>query len=412
LRRPTWELTESSSQERAGWPNELKNLVGEIRCVHPENCRIEGSSTHIVTSPENWAYAATVPLSVPAAAAGETWVRIRAAVLWGQAGFGLLNRAGTEFQDRIFVGAGPTVRTTYLKVKDAGDVDCLVIQNASANGTPAEILLEDVTLVVEEPEQHGDGPAIWPCTPGAGSDALLKDSFDLLRKKWIEVPATRVARIKSADLLEMSDRDLLIAWDDFHSASVGGDLAARGWYELLYRDVFRGRQVMDVGCGLGTTTIPFAESGAEITFVDLVPSNLEVVRRVCKLKRLEKVRFCYMEDLGSLASLPPDYDFIYCCGSMINAPLAVSRLEARELLKHLKIGGRWIELAYPKARWEREGRMPFDRWGERTDGGAPWIEWHDVEKLKSYLAPAVFEVVMAFEFHNGDFNWFDLVRRS
>ncbi len=40
------------------------------------------------------------------------------------------------------------------------------------------------------------------------------------------------------------------------------------------------------------------------------------------------------------------------------------------------------------------------------------MEWHDLEKLRDYLAPAVFEVVMEFEFHRGAFNWFDLVRRS
>jgi hypothetical protein len=119
-----------------------------------------------------------------------------------------------------------------------------------------------------------------------------------------------------------------------------------------------------------------------------------------------------MEDLGSLADLPEGYDFIYCCGSMINAPMQVIRLEAQELLKHLKVGGRWIELAYPKSRWVREGKMPFDRWGEKTDGGAPWMEWHDLEKVRSYLAPVEFEVVMELVFHSDDFNWFDLIRRS
>ena len=64
------------------------------------------------------------------------------------------------------------------------------------------------------------------------------------------------------------------------------------------------------------------------------------------------------------------------------------------------------------SRWEREGRLPYDRWGEKTDGGAPWIEWHDLKKLDYILAPAVFDVVLMTEFHNSDFIWFDLVRRS
>ncbi len=40
-------------------------------------------------------------------------------------------------------------------------------------------------------------------------------------------------------------------------------------------------------------------------------------------------------------------------------------------LKHWPVGGRWIELAYPKSRWVRDGKMPFDRLGKKTDGGAP-----------------------------------------
>ena len=89
-----------------------------------------------------------------------------------------------------------------------------------------------------------------------------------------------------------------------------------------------------------------------------------------------------------------------------------TREEAQALLPHLKIGGRWIELAYPKSRWERDGEMLFSRWGEKTDGGAPWMEWHDLAKIRGYLAPSEFEVVLELEFHNGEFNWFDLLRRS
>ena len=50
--------------------------------------------------------------------------------------------------------------------------------------------------------------------------------------------------------------------------------------------------------------------------------------------------------------------------------------------------------------------------GQKTDGGARWIEWHDLEKLRYVLAPANFDVVLDLEFHDSDFNWFDLVRVS
>ena len=69
-------------------------------------------------------------------------------------------------------------------------------------------------------------------------------------------------------------------------------------------------------------------------------------------------------------------------GSLHNAPESVMKPELQELVRHLKAGGRWLQLAYPVARWEREGSPPFDVWGQMTDGlGTPWCEPYDVPKL-------------------------------
>ena len=256
-------------------------------------------------------------------------------------------------------------------------------------------------------------PARWPVQPGAGEDAHLRETLRILRGKWGEVPAGEVTRVMSQDLLKLSDDELLRTWTEFwNDTSTGKAYSVRGWYQILYKDIFRGKKIMDVGAGLGIDTIFYAQHGAEVTFVDIAKSNLAVIERLCKLKGMTQVRFCYLEDLRALDPLPTDYDAIYCCGSLINAPLEVTRIEAQVLLKHLPVGGRWVELAYPRERWVRDGRMSARDWGRKTDGGAPWMEWHDLERIKSFLAPATFDVVLALNFHRNDFNWFDLIRRS
>jgi SAM-dependent methyltransferase len=255
--------------------------------------------------------------------------------------------------------------------------------------------------------------ASWPFEPGIGEDAHLAQTLQVLRGKWGEVPHTEESRARSEQLLSLSDADLLHTWTEgLLDSSTGKAFDVRGWYHLLYKDIFRGKKVMDVGSGLGFDSITYAEAGAQMTCVDIVESNLEVVKRICKLKGLTNLRFCYLRDLSSLVGLPTDYDAIYCQGSLINAPLEVTRIEAQALLQHLPVGGRWIELAYPKKRWARDGRMSFTEWGRKTDGGAPWMEWHDLDKIKAFLAPAQFEVVFTLDFHHSDFNWFDLIRRS
>ncbi|MCP4372159.1 MAG: methyltransferase domain-containing protein [Deltaproteobacteria bacterium] len=234
--------------------------------------------------------------------------------------------------------------------------------------------------------------------------------FETLRKKWHEVPAGD-GRFTTKQLLDLTDKEILDLWLHLRlEATTGPAFNVRGWYHLLYKDICCNKKIMDVGSGLGLDGITLAQHGAIVTFVDIVESNLAILQRLCRLLNVTNVDFCHMENVSSLEKLPTDYNVIWCQGSLINAPFDIIRTETQELLKHLPIGGRWVELAYPKERWEREGRLPFEQWGEKTDGGAPWIEWYDLAKILALLTPAKFDVVFNFNFYNDDFNWFDLVR--
>lgn len=241
-----------------------------------------------------------------------------------------------------------------------------------------------------------------------------RESLEALRNKWQTVPAAADGRVSTADLASMTDAQLIRYWQQQVLISTTGEnYSVRGWYHDLYKDVLRGKRVLDVGAGMGIDGLTFAQHGAEMMLLDIVPSNVANTKRLSRLLGLSNCQSFLMEDIDSLKALPRDFDVIWCQGSLINAPFEFIRAEAQALLEHLRVGGRWIELAYPKQRWEREGRLPFEKWGEKTDGeGTPWVEWYDLEKLRAALAPAEFDVVLAFDFHNDDFNWFDLVRRA
>ncbi len=232
--------------------------------------------------------------------------------------------------------------------------------------------------------------------------------FDLLRKKWEEIPVGNERR-RTPDLIALSDEELWQCWIAARHQLAVADFTRRGWHHCLYRDVLRGKRVLDVGSGFGIDGITFAQAGALVTFLDIAEINLTVLRRLCRYQNVPG-DFFYLADTESLSALPENYDVIWCNGSLITTPFEIAREEARALLAHLTPDGRWIELAYPRARWEREGRLPFDVWGEKTDGGAPWIEWYDLEKMLARLAPAQFKIVLHFQFHNDDFIWFDLLR--
>jgi FkbM family methyltransferase len=248
---------------------------------------------------------------------------------------------------------------------------------------------------------------------GNGAEERLGwgDPYETLRTKWVGVPVTTLDRMKTSDLFALPDQALLELWERARQEiTTGVGFPRRGWYHTLYADGMRGKKVMDVGSGFGVDSITFAQHGAKLTFVDLVESNLRVLERLCNIMGLKDVRFVLLENVESLKPLDTDYDVIMAMGSLHNAPIEVMKPEYRELVRHLKVGGRWLQLAYPKARWIREGSPPFDVWGPMTDGpGTPWEEWYDLPKLLNILEPAKFEVVLYMEFHNSDFNWFDLL---
>ena len=236
--------------------------------------------------------------------------------------------------------------------------------------------------------------------------------FDTLRIKWKDIPTTNSEIMGTAQLLALSDDALLEKWENTRLAvTTGSEFSHRGWYYALYADGMAGKKVMDIGSGFGMDSITFAQHGARVTFVDLVETNLQVLQRLCNLLGLKDVRFHHFQSLTSLHALDTDYDVIMAMGSLHNAPVEVMKPEYQELLRHLKIEGRWLQLAYPKSLWLKHGSPSFDKWGQMLER-SPWEEWYDVPKLLSMFEPAKFDVVLYHEFHNGDFNWFDLLYRG
>ena len=199
------------------------------------------------------------------------------------------------------------------------------------------------------------------------------------------------------------------ALDRVYKTVPTGERLIQNWYYAVYAEAFRGKRVLDVGSGAGFDALWFAARGADCTCLDITESNTENIRRIARLRGLD-IKTQYLSDFSSFDKLG-NFDVIWCNGSMINAPFAFAVQESAELLDHLPIGGRWIELGYPRQRWEQEGHLPLHRWGERTDGiGTPWMEWYDTPKLMKRLGNAHLDVFMAFDYAGETLNWFDLQR--
>lgn len=85
---------------------------------------------------------------------------------------------------------------------------------------------------------------------------------------------------------------------------------------------WRGKKVLEIGCGIGTDTVNFARHGADVTAVDLSANSLEIARLRIGLYGLEdRVRF-FNGSAEELTSFVPAqiYDLIYSFGVIHHTP--------------------------------------------------------------------------------------------
>ena len=85
---------------------------------------------------------------------------------------------------------------------------------------------------------------------------------------------------------------------------------------------WRGKRVLEIGCGIGTDTINFARAGAQVTTVDLSEKSMELARVRASVFGLEdRIRFCpgNAEQLSTFVPVEP-YDLIYSFGVIHHTP--------------------------------------------------------------------------------------------
>jgi 2-polyprenyl-3-methyl-5-hydroxy-6-metoxy-1,4-benzoquinol methylase len=95
---------------------------------------------------------------------------------------------------------------------------------------------------------------------------------------------------------------------------------------------WRGKKVLEIGCGIGTDTVNFARCGAQVTSLDLSERSLEIAQRRMEVYGLEKQVKFYCgnaEDLASLVPVEP-YDLIYSFGVIHHTP------QPERVLEHLR----------------------------------------------------------------------------
>jgi 2-polyprenyl-3-methyl-5-hydroxy-6-metoxy-1,4-benzoquinol methylase len=117
-------------------------------------------------------------------------------------------------------------------------------------------------------------------------------------------------------------------------------------------DRWKGKRVLEVGCGIGTDSINFARAGAELTAVDLSGESLRVARQRASVMGVEdRIEFVQAnaEELTSAVS-GTQYDLIYSFGVIHHTPRPERALA--EMRKLAAPGGTLKLMVYHRHSWK------------------------------------------------------------
>jgi SAM-dependent methyltransferase len=123
--------------------------------------------------------------------------------------------------------------------------------------------------------------------------------------------------------------------------------------QTICRDIdptFAPKTILDFGCGVGRTLLPFASLAQSVVGVDVSRSMLQEAARNCHHQKLVNVQLLYSDD--SLSSLKGTYDLIHSFIVFQHIPCARGSAIFSRLLQYLAPAGVGaIHFTYSKSRF-------------------------------------------------------------
>jgi SAM-dependent methyltransferase len=115
---------------------------------------------------------------------------------------------------------------------------------------------------------------------------------------------------------------------------------------------WKGKRVLEVGCGIGTDTLNFARAGAQVTAVDLSTESLAVAKQRAEVFGFkDQVKF-YQADAERLSETVPveRYDLVYSFGVIHHTPQPTRA--AAQIRKYLGPDSELRLMVYAKNSWK------------------------------------------------------------
>ncbi len=115
---------------------------------------------------------------------------------------------------------------------------------------------------------------------------------------------------------------------------------------------WKGRKVLEIGCGIGTDTMNFARAGAFVTAVDLSDESLRIARQRAEVFGLsEQIRFVQADAEKLSLSVPLEtYDLVYSFGVIHHTPNPLAAVT--EIKKYMGADSVFKLMVYHRYSWK------------------------------------------------------------
>jgi ubiquinone/menaquinone biosynthesis C-methylase UbiE len=150
---------------------------------------------------------------------------------------------------------------------------------------------------------------------------------------------------------------------------------------LINFESYRGKKLLEVGCGAGIDLIHFGRAGAILTGIDLSRTAIDLAQKNLEINGLQ-ADLCLMN--GEAMQFPDNsFDVVYAHGVLQYTSNANKMIE--EIHRVLKPGGEAIMMVYNRISWLNLMRTLTKVPLEHED--APVLKKYSIRELKQMLAP-------------------------
>ena len=166
--------------------------------------------------------------------------------------------------------------------------------------------------------------------------------FTKNQKFWTQLPAGGATQYTDI-LAAMDDEDFCDIYQHFMTYWD----AERGWEHERYQEMFEGKNVVEIGSGLGYDGITYSQTANTYTFCDINEDQLNTVKRVSTLFNKGSFSPVYISNSNHSYQLIEDplnhdyktmFDALYSHGVLHHVPFEVAHHEFKNVDKFLKVG--------------------------------------------------------------------------